>query len=73
MAEESATKTILVTGGTGLVGKAIEYIISNEREGSRFGRRPGEKWVFASSKDGDLRCVVRVLRILFERTFNCFY
>lgn len=58
MVEEPATRTILVTGGTGLVGKAIEYIISNEREGSRFGRRPGEKWVFAGSKDGDLRCVV---------------
>jgi GDP-L-fucose synthase len=56
MVEEPTTRTILVTGGTGLVGKAIEYIISNEREGSRFGNR-GEKWIFASSKDGDLRCV----------------
>ena len=56
MVEEPATRTILVTGGTGLVGKAIEYIISNEREGSRFGKR-GEKWIFASSKDGDLRYV----------------
>lgn len=46
---------ILVTGGTGLVGKAIQYVIETEPEGSRFGRRAGEKWVFASSSEGDLR------------------
>lgn len=46
---------ILVTGGTGLVGKAIQHVIETEPEGSRFGRRAGEKWVFASSSEGDLR------------------
>ncbi|ELU39514.1 GDP-L-fucose synthetase [Rhizoctonia solani AG-1 IA] len=46
---------ILVTGGSGLVGAAIKYIIETEPEGSRFGKRPGEKWVFASSSEGDLR------------------
>jgi len=46
---------VLVTGGTGLVGKAIEYIIENEPEGSRFGKQLGEKWIFASSRDADLR------------------
>lgn len=46
---------VLVTGGTGLVGKAIEYVIQNEPDGSRFGKRPGEKWIFASSRDADLR------------------
>ncbi|KAE9389286.1 NAD(P)-binding protein [Gymnopus androsaceus JB14] len=46
---------ILVTGGTGLVGKAIEYVIENEPAGSRFGKRPNEKWIFASSSEGDLR------------------
>lgn len=46
---------ILVTGGTGLVGKAIEHIINTEPEGSRFGKRAGETWIFASSADGDLR------------------
>lgn len=46
---------VLVTGGTGLVGKAIEYVIEHEPEGSRFGKRPGEKWIFASSRDADLR------------------
>lgn len=46
---------VLVTGGTGLVGKAIEHIIQTEPEGSRFGKKPGETWVFASSSEADLR------------------
>jgi GDP-L-fucose synthase len=50
---------ILVTGGTGLVGKAIENVINSEPPNSRFGKRPNETWVFASSKEGDLRCVGR--------------
>lgn len=40
---------ILVTGGTGLVGKAVEKIASSEE------KRPNEEWVFLSSKHGDLR------------------
>jgi len=48
---------ILVTGGTGLVGKAIEHVINTEPEGSRFGKQPGETWIFAGSSEGDLRCV----------------
>ena len=39
---------VLVTGGSGLVGKAIESIIREENN-------PEETWIFASSKDGDLR------------------
>ena len=46
---------ILVTGGSGLVGQGIKYVIETEPEGSRFGRRAGEKWIFASSSEGDLR------------------
>ncbi|KAF8607214.1 epimerase-domain-containing protein [Ceratobasidium sp. AG-I] len=46
---------ILVTGGSGLVGAAIKYIIETEPEGSKFGKRAGEKWIFASSSEGDLR------------------
>ena len=45
----------LVTGGSGLVGKAIEHIIQAEAEGSRFGKQPGETWIFASSSEADLR------------------
>jgi len=48
-------KTILVTGGSGLVGKAIEHIISTEVPGSRFGKHAGETWIFVGSKDGDLK------------------
>ena len=43
-----ANKVIVVTGGTGLVGKAIEAVV-NEGEA-----RPDEKWIFLSSKDADL-------------------
>jgi GDP-L-fucose synthase len=48
-------ETILVTGGTGLVGQAIKYVIETEPEGSRFGKKPGETWIFAASREGDLR------------------
>ncbi|XP_067086418.1 GDP-L-fucose synthase-like isoform X3 [Osmerus mordax] len=40
---------VLVTGSTGLVGKAIERVV-NEEEGSK----EAEQWVFLSSKDANL-------------------
>ena len=39
---------VLVTGGSGLVGKAIEDFLASEES-------TPEKWIFLSSKDGDLR------------------
>lgn len=46
----------LVTGGTGLVGRALETVIRSEPVGSRYGKQKAdEQWVFLSSKDGDLR------------------
>lgn len=45
---------ILVTGGSGLVGEAVKWVIENESN-PRYGKKEGEKWVFLSSKDGDLR------------------
>uniref|UniRef100_A0A0B6ZRK2 GDP-L-fucose synthase n=1 Tax=Arion vulgaris TaxID=1028688 RepID=A0A0B6ZRK2_9EUPU len=42
------TKVILVTGGTGLVGKGIEAAVEQE------GKRNDEEWHFVSSKDADL-------------------
>lgn len=40
---------VLVTGGTGLVGKAIEHIVSNDPSSKN------EVWYYASSKDADFR------------------
>jgi len=40
---------VLVTGGTGLVGKAIESVVSKDEASSQ------ETWIFLSSRDGDLR------------------
>ncbi|XP_018565957.1 GDP-L-fucose synthase [Anoplophora glabripennis] len=55
----ATSKVILVTGGTGLVGKAIEKIVQSER-------RADEKWVFLSSKDGDL-CDYNSTKKIFEK------
>lgn len=41
-------KVVLVTGGTGLVGSAIKYIVENED------KRENETFIFLSSKDADL-------------------
>lgn len=38
---------VLVTGGTGLVGKALEAVIKQENP-------TNEEWFFAGSKDADL-------------------
>jgi len=39
---------IMVTGGTGLVGKGIQAVVERQAV-------PGERWIYLSSKDGDLR------------------
>jgi len=44
-----AFEVILVTGGSGLVGKAIEHIVNHEGL-----KKDNEKWIFLSSKDLDL-------------------
>jgi GDP-L-fucose synthase len=44
-------KRILVTGGTGLVGCAIKYIIENESDREK----RNEEYFFISSKECDLR------------------
>ena len=49
MASMSAM-TVLVTGGTGLYGRAIEAVVKADPATA------GETWYFAGSKDGDLRC-----------------
>lgn len=49
---EKQTK-ILVTGGTGLVGSAIQWAIRNVS--GTFGKGQNEEWVFLSSADANLR------------------
>lgn len=48
-----AKQTILVTGGTGLVGSAIQWAV--QHISGPFGKEQNENWVFLSSKDADLR------------------
>jgi len=48
-------KTILVTGGTGLVGHAIQSLVQSQSLDS--------KWIFLSSKDCDLRIKSQVSQI----------
>lgn len=45
----TGTMRVLVTGGSGLVGKAIEHVVLQEG-----GKLEGEEWIFLSSKDADL-------------------
>lgn len=52
----AATKRVLVTGGTGLVGRAIEHVLKTDKHAD-------EEWFFPSSKEGDLRCVKLALLI----------
>ncbi|XP_062987261.1 GDP-L-fucose synthase isoform X1 [Elgaria multicarinata webbii] len=60
MAEPARLKRILVTGGSGLVGRAIEKVVTDE------GKRPDEEWVFVSSKDADLTNAAET-KALFEK------
>ena len=46
-------KVILVTGGSGLVGKGIQTVVEAEP-------KDDEKWIFLSSKDGNLLRYVNV-------------
>lgn len=49
------SKVILVTGGNGLVGKAIQEIAFDPKTEPAFRAADDEKWIFVSSKDADLR------------------
>lgn len=53
------SKTILVTGGTGLVGKSIETVVSGDGNNN-------EIWIFVGSKEADLTLVKIIL-------FACFF
>ncbi|CEP11928.1 hypothetical protein [Parasitella parasitica] len=53
-AKMDTKSVILVTGGSGLVGEAIKWVIEHDTSES-YSKRENEEWVFLSSKDGDLR------------------
>lgn len=53
------TKTVLVTGGTGLVGKAIETVIKENNPN-------GDVYYFAGSKDGNLT-ILSETKALFDK------
>jgi len=55
------TTTVLVTGGTGLVGKGIEAHINAHKD-----KYSNQKWIFLSSKHGDLRKLEDVRKIFEE-------
>ncbi|XP_019768105.1 GDP-L-fucose synthase [Dendroctonus ponderosae] len=55
----SDSKVILVTGGSGLVGKAIQTVLESDAKGD-------EKWIFVGSKDADL-CDLNSTKALFEK------
>jgi len=48
MSDAGVTR-VLVTGGSGLIGKAIEHAVMEEG-----GKPVGEEWIFLSSKDANL-------------------
>ncbi|XP_031728080.1 GDP-L-fucose synthase-like [Anarrhichthys ocellatus] len=52
---------VLVTGGSGMVGKSIEHVVLQEG-----GKLDGEEWIFLSSKDADLVDVGQT-RAVFEK------
>lgn len=47
MSESTTPMKVLVTGGSGLVGRAIQTVVNAEN-------RDSETWIFLSSKDADL-------------------
>lgn len=62
MENEQQKKRILVTGGTGLVGKAIQKIVADDEDGNSI----NEHWFFTGSEDCDLSDLEQT-RKLFER------
>ena len=57
MAAAAPKKRILVTGGSGLVGHAIQAVVAEEPQAD-------EDWFYLTSKDADLACVPYSLTLL---------
>jgi GDP-L-fucose synthase len=58
----SSKSVVLVTGGSGLVGHALQKVVEHDK----YMTSNTEEWIFLSSKDGDLRDADECERI-FER------
>lgn len=58
--DHASPMRVLVTGGSGLVGRAIQDVIKQEG-----GAKEGEEWIFLSSKDANLMYGHMVLYCLF--------
>eukprot|EP00218_Dolichomastix_sp_CCMP3274_P009031 CAMPEP_0170138426 /NCGR_PEP_ID=MMETSP0033_2-20121228/4911_1 /TAXON_ID=195969 /ORGANISM="Dolichomastix tenuilepis, Strain CCMP3274" /LENGTH=317 /DNA_ID=CAMNT_0010374433 /DNA_START=14 /DNA_END=967 /DNA_ORIENTATION=- len=54
-----ASKRVLVTGGTGLVGRAVQEVVEKDKP-------EDEEWIFLGSKDGDL-CDPAAVDAIFEK------
>ena len=62
-----ALDVVLVTGASGLVGRALRAVVEAEQAASAVAAAPPARWVWASSKDADL-CDAASTAALFERT-----
>lgn len=54
MSNESEKRVVLVTGGTGLVGRAVHDVVNSDSSSSDSPPH-GDEWHFIGSKDADLR------------------
>ncbi|KAJ4943184.1 hypothetical protein JOQ06_005689 [Pogonophryne albipinna] len=61
LSDHSAPLRVLVTGGSGLVGRAIQHVVREEGEA-----KEGEEWIFLSSKDANLMNMEET-RAVFEK------
>ncbi|KAJ3167388.1 GDP-L-fucose synthase [Geranomyces variabilis] len=62
---QTSPVTVLVTGGSGLVGSALQHVVNTEVE-LRFQKRANENWVFVTSKDADLTDYAQTQRLFEE-------
>ena len=60
------TRPILVTGGNGLVGKALQHVIKDQSADPLFRAGEDETWHFVGSKSCDLTSLDETRR-LFQR------
>lgn len=56
---------ILVTGGTGLIGRALQQVVEEAEW-----KCPNERWIFLSSKEGDLTDYQATKRIFDQHKPN---